>query len=177
MTAKSVRRPRIDVDLRGIVATHGFQVPVRGVVHDTECGDLPGTAEERGVARFWQRQNEGLGAELMIDAEGLSALCANPNQICWAVAGRNTGSFHIELIGFASFSRLHWIRRMKQLRKLARWMAWLNLEYGIPLRFDANVGWSGHRDQPNANHHDPGPNFPWKIVLPLARLYRKRGWY
>src|SRR4051812_39748025 len=123
---RAVRRPRIDVDLRGLVATHGHHKPVRGVVHDTECGDLPGTAEERGVARFWHRQREGLGAELMIDKDGLSGLCANPNQICWAVAHRNTGTFHIELIGWARFKRLNWLRRPKQLHKLARWMAWLN---------------------------------------------------
>lgn len=173
---KSVRRPRVDVDLRGLVETHGTHAPVRGVVHDTECGDLPGDAELRGVARFWERQHEGLGAELLIDKDGLSGVCAEPNQICWAVAGRNTGSYHVELIGFARFKGFQWIRRRKQLDKLARHMAWLNLEYGIELRRDPDTGWSGHRDQPHANHTDPGPYFPWALVLAKARKYRRQGW-
>lgn len=171
-----MRRPRVDVDLRGKVATHGRQTPVRGVVHDTECGDLPGTQEITGVVNFWRRQNQGLGAELMIDADGNSGLCANPDEICWAVAGRNTGSFHVELIGWAKLKRWQWLKRRRQLDKLARWMAWMDLEYGIDLRRDPDYGWSGHRDQPHANHSDPGPGFPWDKVLRSARKYRREGW-
>lgn len=176
LTKKAVRRPRVDVDLRGKVATHGSQTPLRGVVHDTECGDLPGTREIEGVATFWRRQKEQLGAELLIDSDGNSGLCANPDQCCWAVAGRNRGSFHVELIGRASLKRWQWLKRRRQLDKLARWMAWVNLEYGIKLQRDPDFGWSGHRDQPNADHHDPGPDFPWDVVLPLARRYRRNGW-
>lgn len=174
--SRHVRRPTINVDLRGKVATHGLQTPVRGVVHDTECGDLSGTAEIGGVVNFWMRQDERLGAQLLIDSDGNSGLAADPDEITWAVARRNTGTFHVELIGFAYFHRFQWLRRRKQLDKLARWMAWLNLEYGIALRFDIDYGWSGHRNQPNANHHDPGPWFPWDKALSKANKYRKDGW-
>lgn len=171
---KAVRRPRIDVDVN--VATHGVQFPVRGVVHTTEGSDANGTKDITGVAAFWKRQGLGLGAHVLIDKAGNSGLGADPDEITWAVAGRNTGSVHIELIGYARFKRFQWLRRRKQLDKLARWMAWLSLEYGIKLKRDANFGWSGHRDQPNANHTDPGPYFPWPKVLKLARKYHKDGW-
>lgn len=175
----SVRRPKIDLDARGIVATHGPHQPLRGVWHDTEGHDAAGIRDLLGVAQFWHGQNLGYGAQVIIDKDGNSALCANPDEIVWCVENHNTGTVSIELIGFASFVPSVWLARPKQLDKLAKWMAWLRLEYGIPLDHNVNKGWSGHADQSKAfggSHYDPGTGFPSKLVLARARHYYKAGW-
>lgn len=171
-----VRRPRVDLDCRGEVALHGWHDPVRGIWHDTEGHDLKGIRDLQGVVDFWGNQGRGYGAHLIIDAEGLSALCANPSEITWHTGQRNTGSIGVELIGWASFTQKLWIGRAKQLDKLARWMAWFNLEHDIPIRFNVNRGWSGHRDQPHQTHTDPGRFFPRSFVLSRAAKYRREGW-
>jgi len=176
---KWVRRPRIQYEARGLVAVHSKSTPVRGVWHSTECGDLPGIAELQGVVNFWKNQELGYGAQLVIDKDGNSALCANPDEITWAVENHNTGTFSVELIGFARFNGKLWWLRKAQLDKLAKWMAWLNLEYGVPLSFDVNKGWSRHLDQSKAfhgSHTDPGTGFPYKYVLRKAKQYRVNGW-
>lgn len=170
------RRPAVAFDARGGVETHGHQKPLRGIVHDTESGDAPGITDLEGVVNYWREQDRGLGAHLIIDKDGHSALCANPNEITYAVAGYNTGSFHVELVGYASFTTRLWFLRLKQLRELAKWMAWLNVEYNVPLIADPDHGWSGHRDQPQQIHTDPGKFFPKGFVLRLARKYRREGW-
>ena len=176
MAKQLSHRPRVDLDARGRIETHGNQLVKRGVFHDTESHDAAGIRDLEGIVRFWQGQGLGYGAHLIIDKAGNSALCANPEHITWAVARRNTGSFHIELIGFARFTPKLWRARPAQLEKLARWMAWLNYHYEIPLHFGINYGWSGHRDQPNQTHTDPGRFFPRTRVLRRANELRKSGW-
>lgn len=175
----SVRRPRVDLDARGLIETHGRQRPVRGVFHSTECGDAQGISELTGVVRFWRNQGLGYGAHVIIDRDGNSALCANPNEECWAVENRNGGTVSIELVGFARFTPKLWWARPRQLDKLARWMAWLALEYDIPLRFHVDRGWSRHADQSRVyggSHWDPGPFFPMGWVIRKAVVYRREGW-
>lgn len=173
---KTVRRPRIDLDALGRVATHGFHVPRRGIWHSTESSDYAGIRDLEGIVAYWGRQGRGLGSHVIIDKAGNSALCVPPGKIAWHVGGRNTGSVGIELIGFARFTPTLWFVRRAQLDKLARWMAWLDFFYGIPLRFGVERGWSGHGGQPNQTHWDPGPWFPKKYVLRLACRYRENGW-
>jgi hypothetical protein len=173
---KWVRRPLVQLDARGRVATHGRQTPVRGIWHTTECNDAPGIRELEGVVGFWQRQGRGFGTQLIIDADGNSALCGNPNQLMYGAKGANLGTVHVELIGFARFVPRIWWARLKQLNKLAKWMAWLNLEYGIPLEESTTRGWSGHNDHPAGGHWDPGKWFPRKYVLRKARQFRQNGW-
>lgn len=174
-----VREPQVQYDGRGMIATHGTAHPLRGVWHSTECGDSQGITELTGVLAFWKQQGLGYGAQLLIDKDGNSALAASPDAIVWAVENHNSGTFSIELIGFARFSLLTWLTRRKQLDKLARWMAWLRKEYGIPLDFSVNRGWSRHLDQSRAfggTHTDPGIGFPCRLVLRKARKYLKEGW-
>jgi hypothetical protein len=179
MSKRVVRIPHVDLDARGDIQTHGKQTPFRGVWHSTECGDAHGITELEGVVGFWMEQNLGYGAHVIIDKDGNSALCADPNQITYAVEHHNTNTWSVELIGYARFTPKLWWARVKQLDKLARWMAWLNLEYGVPLQFGVSRGWSRHLDQSKAfggSHTDPGVFFPYRFVLRKARKYRKNGW-
>ena len=170
------RKPLVQYDARGYVDTHGKQKPVRIVIHTTESHDYPGVADMKGIVDYWARTPEGLGAHLIIDAEGNTALCGNPDQVMYAVSRRNTGSVHIELVGRARFIPSIWWTRLKQLNKAAKWCAWLNLEYGIPLQFHVDNGISGHRHQPNQTHWDPGVFFPMKYLIAKAKFFRAKGW-
>lgn len=176
---RPARRPVVNSDLRGMVETHGLQIPQRVVLHSTECGDAPGVSDLRGVVSFWQRQHLGYGAEILIDGDGNLCLAANPNQITWAVENHNTGTISIELVGFAKWGLVDWFKRRKQLDKLAKVLAWLRVEYGIPLVFNVDTGVSRHLDQSRAyggTHTDPGKGFPLGYVLKKARGYKKNGW-
>lgn len=159
--------------------THGPQHPVRIVIHDTECPDAPGTSEITGVANYWTRQRQGLGAHYIIDGAGNIGQGAHPTRIAWAVAGHNTGSIHIELIGYAAWSRLRWLKRGRQLRALARLIAYLADEYHIVARHNPVHGVCMHRDfhGTGADHTDPGAGFPFPLVARLARrrLHRFTG--
>lgn len=171
-----VRQPRVDLDARGDIETHGNHTPVRIVVHTTECGDLPGVREIEAVLAYWERQDRGLGAHILIDADGNSAKAADFHKITWAVKGANTGSIHFELIGFARFLPQVWWLRLRQLNKLAKWIAFLNLEYGIPIERSVVSGVAGHREFPGNDHTDPGKWFPMLYVLRKARVFREKGW-
>lgn len=172
---KWVRKPRVQYDAVGLVATHGRQLPVRIVLHDTECCDAPGFTELAAVAKYWVNTGLGYGAHFVVDKAGNVAQCADPDRIMWAVENRNSGTVHIELIGFSTYGALWW-KRPKQLAKVAKLIAWLNAEYGIPIEHDPDRGVSGHREQPKQTHTDPGRVFPYKLLLTLARRYRSIGW-
>lgn len=174
--SRKVRRPSVQLDARGRVETHGYHDLTRGIWHDTESHDFSGIRDLEGIVRFWVNQNRGYGAHVIIDRDGNSCLCANPHEITWHTGERNTGSFGVELVGWARFTPRLWLLRPKQLDKLARWMAWVNLEFDVPLSFGINNGWSGHRDQPRQFHSDPGLGFPKGFVLRLANSYRRDGW-
>lgn len=169
-----VRRPL--VQYFGKIDTHGKQTPVAGVVHTTESHDYDGITDITGIVNYWRTQGQGLGAHIIIDKDGNSALNAPLDQIAWAVANHNTGRIHVELVGFAKFVPQIWWLRLSQLNKLAKWMAYINLEYGIPLEFSVAKGWAGHRDYPAQDHTDPGRWFPMKYVLRKANEYRNNGW-
>ena len=174
-----VRRPRVDVDLRDYITTHGVMTPKRGVIHSTECGDAPGTAELTGVASYWKRQARGYGAHVGVDKDGNSAMFADPHHVTYHTYQRNTDSIGIELIGFARFVPQVWWLRLSQLNKLAKWIAYYNLEYGIPIVLDVERGWSTHAMQSAAfggDHYDPGKFFPLRYVIRKARVFREKGW-
>lgn len=176
---KSVRQPRIDLYAIGRIQTHGVQTPMFGTWHTTEGYDAKGVRELEGVVNYWERQGRGYGAAVIIDKDGNSALCAPPTRITYTVENHNTGDVAIELIGFARFvPKVWWVRR-KQLDKLARWMAYLNKEYNIPLRLSVTHGWQSHAAHSKVyggSHWDPGKFFPARYVLRLATKYRADGW-
>ena len=179
MPKQPCRRPSIELNAVGRVATHGTHQLSRGIWHSTESYDAPGVRDLDGIVEFWRRQGLGYGTPLVIDADGNTALCAAMDAVTWHTGQRNTGSVGIELVGFARFTPHAWFVRIKQLRKLAQWMAWLNLEHGIPLRKSTSRGWARHWDhslETGGTHWDPGRGFPQGFVLRLARRYREKGW-
>ena len=186
MARRPARQPRIQYDGRALVASHGAHQPVRAIIHDTESHDWAGIRDLKGIALFWHQQKNlrgkpaELGAQVGIDETGNSARYVDDLEVAWAVGGRNTGSLHIELIGFAAFTRDMWFRRPRQLHKCARWLAYWNKKFGVPLTIDVEHGVSTHAMQSDAfhtsTHQDPGKGFPLKMVVWLAKRYRRLGW-
>lgn len=180
MPRRPARQPRIQYDGRRLVRVHGPHHPERIILHDTESHDEAGTKDLEGVARFWCAQGKGYGAHVGVDAEGNSARYVDDEMIAWHCGGRNTASLGLEMIGFARLTRRDWFKRPAQLHKTARWLAYWSKHWGIPLRIDTNLGVSTHAQQSavfgTTSHTDPGEGFPLRMVVWLARRYRRLGW-
>lgn len=169
----SRRAPKPPIAMRYEVATHGPQVPRRIVLHDTESHDHAGLGDIVGIAAYWHRQGDGLGSHFIIDAEGHIGQGAPSTLTTWAVAGHNSGSIHIELIGFARFTPAGWLRRRRQLLALERLLAYLCDRWQIPARSSTEHGIARHADfhdvPAGMYHSDPGRGFPFRRVLRRVR--------
>lgn len=191
---RSIREPRVDLDVRAQVASHGTHRPVRMVVHDTESCRLSEPARDQdptalaqfgGIARYWH--GNGYGAHIIVGPKptilgglgsGVTARAVDDTEIAWGVENHNTGTLHIELEGNAGWTKAHWMLRQTQLHKAARWMCWWNERWSIPLAFGVDIGVSGHADQTRkygGSHYDPGSAFPLSYLIWLANWYRKNG--
>lgn len=196
----SVRRPRVEVDLRlffqGEEPGHARKSLV--VLHETVSHNRPGTGDITGVAAFMDRT--GLEIHGIIDMEGNSAWCHDPTAIYDHAAsgsGRvNTRSIGFELVSEVPFERDPAKRRKmwdpkgprrRQLDEVAQWIAWLHLEGHVPLRFsDASrpgvtTHWSVTRTYLGGNGHwdcwpmHMGGHFPALYVVNRARQLVRDG--
>lgn len=168
------KKPKLAVDRRRTANSRGTLKPRLIVLHTTEGHDREGASDIAGVLVYLE--NKGYGVHFCIDKEGLVGQGATINKIVYHVAGANSRSIGIEMIGFARFSLRNWLGRPKQLRKVAIMLAWLHLRTGIPLRRSKTFGVALHRDFPEGGHHDPGNFFPTRRVIRMARKYAKNGW-
>jgi N-acetylmuramoyl-L-alanine amidase len=95
----------------------------------------------------------------------------------WTQAAFNSASVSIELCAFASWSADEWKRHPQMLQNTADWIAEEAAHYNIPItRLTAaqaqgsGRGVCGHVDlgAGGGGHWDPGPNFPYDLVLRMA---------
>jgi N-acetyl-anhydromuramyl-L-alanine amidase AmpD len=100
-----------------------------------------------------------------------------PDGKAWTAANANPYSIQTELCGFAKWTRNDWLAHDPMLTNCAHWIGEESKRYGIPLvRLDAaqaqsgGRGVCGHVDLGSAGggHWDPGPGFPWDIVMARA---------
>lgn len=100
-------------------------------------------------------------------------------QAAWSARNANQCSLNICLTGWARWSRSEWLRHPTMLARAGREIRSWSHTHGIPLRklspaqVGADVrGVCGHGDwatgKRDGTHTDPGPHFPWDIVLGLA---------
>ena len=102
--------------------------------------------------------------------------------IPWGAPGANSDGLHVELCGFARWSREEWLAHDELLRraawKCAKW-AW---QYRIPRRWLTVAelladkrGFTTHVDVNAAfhksDHTDPGKGFPRDVFMRYVRLY------
>ena len=192
MSLIPIREPHADYHApSGHWGGHGTMKPVRVVLHDTESHDATGVTDIEGVANFWIGAEARLGylpgAHYMTDGDGNLGKFAELNQILNHVGGLNTGSVGIEQVGDASFTEADWLARPAQLEEAARLLAYLHVQYKIPLEVPAQQGpgKAMHgvmthamviRFEPaSEGHTDPGAGYPLAVVLKTARAYVAAG--
>lgn len=149
-------------------------------VHSTE-GD--GTAAALRDAAWWTGSAHAIADEhtLLTPAQG----CVPYAVAAWTIRNANHFTDNIELVGWAHWTRADWLARPGLLENCARWLADRSVARGIPLvklsPADVNAGKSGvigHVDwtyatraagDQDGTHTDPGPGFPFDLVLARAR--------
>jgi N-acetyl-anhydromuramyl-L-alanine amidase AmpD len=97
----------------------------------------------------------------------------------WTLRNGNSRSDNIELCGLAGWSRAEWLQHPGLIKNCAKWVASRCKARGIPLTHigaagvrSRSEGVIGHVDYTNGTgdgtHWDPGPGFPWDIMLSQA---------
>lgn len=144
------------------------------VLHSTE-GDTAA-----GAAGWWQSPKSAGSAHVVVD--DTSCFRAVPDNVwSWGAMGgtANERGLHIEIAGWARYSRAEWLSRMERLKKAAAVVWNWGQTYGIPMRFvDAaglkrgESGITTHVEITKAfkvdNHTDPGKGFPIDVFMELV---------
>lgn len=142
-------------------------------IHTFEGRDLDAIA----MARYQLSPAAGGSYHIVIDVNGMTARENDDEYIPWSAGPKaNRDGIHISLAGQAAFSRDTWLRRGKQLDKLADVVAAYCKAYGVPAIYrnaaalqSDRWGISTHADAAIAwretDHTDPGKGFPMDVLI------------
>lgn len=146
------------------------------VIHDTESG--VNTAE--AVARYFKSTSAKGSAHITVDDGNCFRSLPN-TAIPWAAPGANTKGFHIEIVGYARWTRAQWLQRMATINRAAYKTALHASKFGIPLTlrkaYGLKKGYKGittHAECTKAfggSHTDPGAGFPLDVFMERVRHY------
>ena len=146
------------------------------IVHTNEGG---GTAES--LCRYLAQPSSQASYTLVADRFGRIGRSNDDEYVPWAAGSpANEIGLHLCFIGYARQTRAEWLAQGAQLDAGARVLADWSQRYGIPLEKLSGAqmragakGVGGHADTVDAwhstDHTDPGPNFPYDVVLAKAR--------
>jgi hypothetical protein len=124
-----------------------------------------GIDDERGVVGEYVHRPDKAWTQSNFNPMAVSA------ELCAAPLGTTTPCG-------ANWSRQEWMRHDGMLQNTADWIREECQHYGLPIvKLSAGQaqgsgrGVCGHVDlgAGGGGHHDPGPNFPWKEVMDMAR--------
>ena len=150
-------------------------------VHTVEC---PPERDGIAVAQWQTNPANGSSYNVLAGADGILILCNTDDFMPYAAGPTgNARCLHISLTGYARMSREDWLNDDAKLRRTAEQIASWSQLYDIPLEFiDADRlragarGVHGHAEISEAwrevNHTDPGPGFPYDVVLGYAQELR-----
>jgi hypothetical protein len=130
----------------------------------------------------WAGSSHAAADETGVLLAGAAEGFVDYDRASWTLRSGNPWSENIELCGFAKWKRGDWLARPMLLDACARWLATRSKARGIPLvklspkEYAAGgSGVIGHNDHTvgysDGTHWDPGPDFPWDVVLDKARAY------
>jgi hypothetical protein len=162
----------------------GYAVRVLAV-HTSEGFDKPVVDDAAALrdATWWVGSSHAIAdndpGTLLTPAQG----CVPYERASWTLRSGNRWSENIELIAQAGWTRAEWLARPKLLDNCAHWLADRSKVRNIPLvkltpqQYRAGgSGVIGHHDHTvgysDGTHWDPGPAFPWDVVLASANAYR-----
>lgn len=142
------------------------------VLHSAE-----GATSEIALGNFFAGTTKGSSAA-GIGQGGKYASYVNYADTAWCAPPLNQEGEHLEICGFAKWTRAEWLAHPAMLETVAKWIAWRCTVRRIPIRFVAlprvgTSGVTGHIQVNNvyhkSDHWDPGPNFPWDSVIARAQ--------
>lgn len=164
-------------------AEFGFGGPrpisgLRGVcIHTTESGkSATATARTADDVTTYQATSQTGSYNVMVGVDGKRILQNTDDWQTWSTGNKgNDILLHVCVVGNASQSRAEWLAQDKMLRAVGSVVGhWCRL-YGWPIKkVDAAhlPGVLGHVDTRvwgGTDHTDPGPNFPYDVVLAYAQ--------
>lgn len=150
--------------------------PVRLVILHTAEGAR--TVQELG--NYFAQASVQVSSHVGIDDNELEQYVPYERE-AWTTLNANPISDNAELCGFAAWTRDQWLNEhMPMLKNAASWVAARCAARNIPIvkLSPAQVaagkpGVCGHVDwtigMKNGTHTDPGPGFPWDVVISLAQ--------
>ena len=144
------------------------------VVHSAE-----GATDEMNLGAFFARVTSG-SSQAGIGQDGGYASYVNYADTAWCAPPLNQEAEHVELCGFARWTREEWLAHRPMLETLSRWLAWRCAVRRIPIVLltdaDLKAGKAGICDHDSvsnvwkkSDHWDVGENFPWDVVIARAR--------
>lgn len=142
----------------------------RIVIHTAE-----GARHVLDLAAFFRRVQAD--SHMATEPDGRAVRMVRDSEKSWAQSGYNPTSLSIEQCFFASKSTKQWVRDYHKglLRGAAIVSNW-SAKYGIPIRRSVRHGVCSHKDLGayGGGHVNPGPGFPWRYFLYLAKLHYYR---
>lgn len=142
------------------------------VIHTAE-----GAKTVRALGSYFAGTTKGSSA-CGIDELGSYATYVAYSDTSWSAPPLNQEAEHLEICGFARWTRAEWLSKKVLLETVAHWIAWRCTVRRIPIRYVATprVGTSGVTGHVNVNnvfhksdHTDPGKGFPWDVVIARAQ--------
>jgi peptidoglycan hydrolase-like protein with peptidoglycan-binding domain len=144
------------------------------VVHTAE-----GARTVESLGAFFKDRNRQVSSHVGIDDKRIETY-VDPERQAFTLRSGNAISENAELCGFAAWSREEWLEEHHRMLELtAEWIADRCLERDIPVRkltppevAAGEAGVIGHIDwtkgMHEGTHTDPGPGFPWDVVMAMA---------
>jgi hypothetical protein len=162
-----------------VIASPNFsargKAPVRLVVIHT----AEGARTTASLGAFFAKKATGASSHTGIDDKGIEQYVPY-DKTAWTIRSANGISDNVELCGFAKWTRAQWLdEHTPMLRLCAQWIRERCTARGIPIKkltpaevAAGKAGVIGHVDwtvgMKDGSHTDPGPGFPWDVVIGWA---------
>ncbi len=142
------------------------------VLHSTEGSTAA------GAAGWFADPRSGGSAHLVVDDTACFRTLPD-DVIPWGAQGVNTDGLHLEVAGFAKWTRAEWMAHEARITRAAQLIAAWCRQYGIPARLltaaELKAGARGITTHATAvkvyggDHSDPGAGFPLDVLLERVR--------
>jgi hypothetical protein len=138
-----------------------------------------GARKAEDLRAYFERPEINASSHAIVDDNVLLDNLVPYDRAAWTLRDGNAISDNLEICAFAEWSREEWLRHPRMLALTAQWIRQRCLARGIPiakigpagvrLRVAGVIGHIDYTEGTNdGTHWDPGPNFPWDVVLSQA---------
>jgi hypothetical protein len=151
-------------------------------IHTTEGSNHAGITDLRGLGELFDSPGAEASSTVANDGDGNDARFVRDEDKAWTQASDNPFCLSIEQVGFAATSREDWYHKYPhQLANTAKWIAYWSEKWDIPIRRGVapaglliRSGVASHKQLgiSGGGHWDPGPGYPMRYVLLLAKYLK-----